>query len=138
MKTVSLDMWELAYKEDTNELILFINPSDDSAVIFSLNTGNVESFLGKISTVGQKQFVMNGQAMVPMTLTVISIDYGDLDEFYGYEETEYNYTLKHDLSRFKIGGVEPYSVEFDSETTRRMLESDVWNHPAIEWMTLPQ
>lgn len=138
MKTVSVSMWELAYKEATNELLLFINPFDKPAVLFTLNPGNIDSFLEKVSTVGQKRLVMNGQAMAPMETVIISIDYGDGDEFYGYDETELNYTLQHDFSEFKIGMEEPYSIEFDSEMTRKMIESDVWKHPSVEWLSLPQ
>lgn len=138
MKTVAIDMWELEYKESTNELILLVNPFDKSAVMFTLTPANIDSFLEKVSTVGQTEIVLDGQAMVPMELITVTIDYGDMDEFYGYDETEQNYTLKHDLSRFKIGEVEPYTVELDSETTRKMVELDVWNHPSTEWLSLPQ
>lgn len=144
MKTIDLGMWELQYKEATNELLLFVNPFDKEAVMFSLNAGNINSFLEKVSTVGQKRFVMNGQPMLPLEVVYPEheVDDFDDDDFIGRAGAnlpDVNYHLSDaDLSPYKVGPEEPYSVEFDSETTRKMIELDVWNHPASEWLSLPQ
>lgn len=138
MKTVSLDMWELLYKEGSNELRLFVNSMDASAVLFSLTPGNIDAFLETMMTENADHFVLPGQAMVPVKSTTYFIDYGDVDGEYGYEETELNYTLRNDdLSAFKVGEVEDYKVELDEET-RRMFVYTLWQEASLEWLSLPQ
>lgn len=144
MKTVSVDMWELEYKEKTNELIFFVNPYDKPAVMFTLNAGNINSFLEKVSTPGQKRLVMNGQAMVSITLVYEEQDMDSFedDDFIGCAGEAapvFNYRLSDEnILPYKIGVEEPYTIEFDDETTRKMVELDVWNHPASDWLSLPQ
>lgn len=136
MKTVSLEMWQIYYKEATNELLLFVNPYDRNAVLFSLTPANINSFLEKVLTEGQKRFVMNGQPLIPITTIV---EYEETDIFGEEEVVRFNYEVTADnLIPFRSGEETSFSVEFPDEWSRRMLASDLMEHPATDWMTLPQ
>lgn len=119
MQTISLETWEVAYNEDTNELRLLLSTSGKDSHLVVLD----ENMIAEIGVTDSLEVALLAQPISPRDVNIDDED----DDDYGVEDGAYYRLGDADLSGYFTADKEKIVLTFNDDVDRSMLESSIWD-----------